>query len=161
MVNPKGWHVKKESEAKMSRRWFTRPPIILFIAAILIVIVAGALVTQPINTGFTFFVSNPSLQLSTNSLQFGTVSTDGTYTQPSFTITNTGNVALTLTYSYGGPSWPPWATIHLSTISYGGPDLNGVPLAEGSVLIVYPSLVISQSTGPAAVFSTIINLDGS
>jgi len=163
MVNPKGWHVKKEPGAKISRRWFTRPPMILFTAAILIVIVAGALVTQQI--GVTFMRSlNPNLTLSQNTLPFGTV-TDNTITHlATFTITNTGDVSLALSYSVEGSNWPAWAVLHLAMTgpyNQGGSDIGGYVLVPAAVLTVYPSLQIGQGSGPQTDFSGTIFINGS
>jgi len=162
MVNPKGWHVKKESDAKISKRWFTRPPMILFVAAILVVIVAGALVTQQM--GVTFMrSSNPNLTLSQNSLAFGTV-TDNTISQlATFTITNTGDTPLALSYSIQGGNWPTWATLHLAMTgpyNQGGTDIGGFVLNPTVELTVYPSLQIGQGSGPQTDFSGTVFING-
>jgi len=161
MVNPKSWHVKKESDAKISRRWFTRPPIILFAAAMLIVIVTGAAFLASQQAGITFQVQNPSLSLNVTALHFGNIIGEGVFHTTTFIITNNGDVALTLSYATTG--LPGWSIVHLATgnpYNIGGTDLNGVLLASGAFVVVYPSLEIVPG-GIAGSYSGQVQVNGS
>jgi len=144
------------------RKWFTRPPVIVFVAALLIVIVAGALITKQIPVTF-IRVLNPNLSLSTNSLGFGTV-TDNTISQlATFTITNTGDTPLALSYSVQGGNWPTWAILHLALTgpyNQGGTDIGGFVLNPTVALTVYPSLQIGQGSGPQTDFSGTVFING-